>query len=96
MSSSKLRSRDRQRLRRHAEAALEGVPTKFVLEVLASRFGIADGRLEVKFRDGFLVETMPTHRFWIRRGTQDNRSIENEPRLSQFALKEPRAPGGTD
>ena len=44
---------------------MEGVPTKFVLEALAGRFGIADGKLEVRFRGGFMVEVTTSRRLEI-------------------------------
>ncbi|MDX6479693.1 MAG: hypothetical protein QOG85_203 [Gaiellaceae bacterium] len=61
MAKSNLRSRDRQRIRREVNAAVAGLPVRFVLEAVAPALGLTTGRLELHFRDGFLVRWESTH-----------------------------------
>jgi hypothetical protein len=63
MAGSGLRSRDKQRLRAEARAAVAGHRSEYVLEAIAERLGIVNGRFEVRLRDGFMVSCGTTKRF---------------------------------
>lgn len=96
MASSRLRSRERRQLRGQAHTAIRDIPTKFLLEALATRLGIVDGKLEVKFRDGFVVNTTATPSFRSQRGPDDSWVISRQAELRASAEKEGKAPGGTE
>jgi hypothetical protein len=56
MHGSKLRSRDRQRLRAEVDGVVGELPLPYALEALAKRLDVSTGRFDVWMRDGFLRE----------------------------------------
>lgn len=60
--SSKLRSRNRQRLRAGVYATVSELPLPYVLEAVAKELEVTRGRFEVSVRDGFLQEVIRRHR----------------------------------
>jgi hypothetical protein len=64
MSSSKLRSDDRQRLRAKAQAAVADLPIPYVLEAVAKRLDVSHGRFEVSVHHGFLEHVIRRSRWF--------------------------------
>jgi hypothetical protein len=62
MHSSKLRSRDRQRLRAEVDAVVSELPIPYALEALAKRLDVRTGLFEVWMSDGFLREVTRLNR----------------------------------
>jgi hypothetical protein len=56
MQNSKLRSRDRQRLRAEVDVVVCELPIPYALEALAKRLDVRTGRFDVWMREGFLRE----------------------------------------
>jgi hypothetical protein len=70
MSSSRLRSRDRQQLRAEVYASVGELPIPYVLEAVAQQLEVRSGTFEVTLRDGFLSEVIRKNRFFeVRWGT---------------------------
>jgi hypothetical protein len=64
MSSPKLRSRNRQRLRAGVYATVLELPLPYVLEAVAKELDVRSGRFEVSVSDGFLREVIRRDRFF--------------------------------
>jgi len=61
MTSEKFRSKEKQRLRKHVAEVLDPLPPRYVLEVMAQRFGLTNGSFEVRVRNGFVQFATATH-----------------------------------
>lgn len=62
MSSSRLRSDDRQRLRAEVEKLVRPLPLPYALEAVAKRLEVSDGRFDVSMKEGFLRQVTRFHR----------------------------------